>query len=98
MNIEQEKTEAQERIAQEQPEEARTLSETGELSDGELDGVNGGFSLTLNIQTGRGKKKPWPAADKKKPQASTLVYDPTTPPVASTLEHRGDAGGKVELL
>ena len=94
MNIEQEKTE--ERMAQELPEEARTLSETGELSDGELDGVNGGFAL--NIQTGGAKKKPWPAADEKKPQASTLVYHPTTPPVATTLEHRGDAGGKIELL
>ena len=97
MNIEQKKTEAQERIAQELPEEARTLPETGELSDEEVEGVTGGFSLTLNIQTGR-VKKPWPAADEKKPQAGTLVYHPTTPPVASTLEHRGDAGGKIELF
>lgn len=98
MNIEQKKMEAQEGMDKEQLEEARTLSETGELSDGELDGVNGGFSLTLNIQTGRGKKKPWPAADKKKTQPGTLVYHPTTPPVANTLEHRSDAGGKIELL
>ena len=97
MNIEQEKTEAQERMDKELPEEVRTLPETEELSDKEVEDVNGGFSLSLNIQTGR-VKKPWPAADEKKPQAGTLVYDPTTPPVASTLEHRGDAGGKIELL
>lgn len=97
MNIEQEKMEAQEGMDKELPEEARTPPETEELSDGELEGVNGGFSLTLNIQTGGGKK-PWPAAGEKKPQASTLVYHPTTPPAASTLEYRGDAGGKIELL
>lgn len=93
MNIEQEKTE--EGMAQELPEEARTLPEAEELSDGELDDVNGGFAL--NIQTGRGKK-PWPAAGEKKPQASSLVYHPTAPPVAGTLEHRGNAGGKIERL
>ena len=98
MNIEQEKTEAQERMDKELPEEVRTLPETEELSDKEVEDVNGGFSLSLNIQTGRGKKKPWPAAGEKKTQAGTLVYHPTTPPVANTLEHRGDAGGKIELL
>lgn len=98
MNIEQEKMEAQEGMDKEQPEEARTLPETGELSDGELDDVNGGISFALNIGTGKAAKKPWPTSNKKKPQVSTLVYHPTTPPVATTLENHGQDGGKIELL
>lgn len=72
-----------------------------ELSDDELDDVNGGLSFAFfSIQSGKKgtAKKPWPASDAKKPQASTLVYNPATPPVATTLEHRGNIGGKVELL
>lgn len=100
MTIEQIKAEAKRRFDMDvTDEEAQALLEQhgGELSDEELDDVNGGFGFILKI----GKKpaaKPWPSSGKKKPQAGTLVYHPADPPVATTLEHCGKTGGKIELL
>lgn len=101
MNIEQKKMEAQEGMDKEQLEEARTLSETGELSDEELGAVEGGSMVPLLFPAARqpsgklGEKKPWPALEKK---VDTLVYNPADSTQSSTLENKGAAGGTIVLL
>lgn len=76
-------------------EETMEASPAAELSEEELDGVNGGLFIDAS---GTSKSKPWPKSKKKPAQASTLVYHSGKPPVATTLENHGDIGGDIELL